>query len=242
MYLIGLEDKIFYDGQLNKLNMPAQEVNKMFTGTKAYGLTENRDMTAFQLGWDSVVMVEEKAGNLEILSIEHFSGGSFVDITEQFNPSHYHTVVTRAVDFCTFIYLNKGNKHILIHFDSYSDARANKLKEISEEMIGGNVFISLIPEEKKYLEIIAKAGIKNYVMLRSVDNARTYPEGVPECMKAINFNIFGHLEIGLTVYEGNTFLFGDVTNRFRGDGQFPCFRFLGEESAFDAVTNLLNFN
>lgn len=242
MYLIGLEDKIVYDGQHNKLNMPAQKVNKMFTGAKTYGLKENRDMTAFQLGWDSVVTVEEKAGNLEILSIENLSGKSFVDITEQFNLSHYNTVVTRAVDFCTFIHFNRGNEHILVHFDSYDDVRADKLKEIAGKMKGGNVFISLIPEEKKYLDIIARAGVKNCVMFRSVDNARTYRSGVPECMKSINFNIFGHLEIGLTAYDGNTFLFGDVTNRFRGDEQFPCFRFLGRESAFEAVKNLSNFN
>jgi len=241
MYLIGLEDKIFYDGQHHKLNMSAIEVNKMFTGAKVYGLNENRDMTAFQLGWDFVT-VEEKAGNLEILSIENLSDGSFVNITERFNLSHCNTVVTRAVDFCTFIHLKKGNEHILVHFDSYDDVRADKLNEIAKKMKGGNAFICLIPEEKKYLDIIAKAGIKNSVMLRRVDNARTYLNGVPECMNSLNFNLFGHLEIGLTVYDGNTFLFGDVTNRFRGDQQFPCFRFLGIESAFDAVISLLNFN
>lgn len=241
MYLIGIEDKIIYDRQNNKLNMLPQEVNAMFTGSETYGFTKNRATSVFQLGWDSVVTLVENEGKLHIEKIEELTAGNFVDITQNFCPLVYDTVITRAVDFCTFIHFTKGNKHVLVHFDEYDCVRENKLMEIAESMRDGYAFVSLIPDEKKYLEIIANANIKNSVMLRSVDNKVTYKKGVPGDLQLINYNIFGHLEIGLTINNGQVCLIGDVTNRLRGDKQFPYFRFLGKEAAFDAVVNLLNF-
>ncbi len=250
MGIIDLTNIIHYDGEKNRLNIGEDDANKLFTNGYGYNFDENIMGSVFQLGWDSVVMLVGQSGKLQIVKAEYLDNGQFKEV-EGAKDLRFDMVMTRAVDTCTFIHLNQGNKHVLCHLDSdteqKTDVRGLKLKELSDGLNGGSAFVTMIKGEEYYINQLT-GQTKITAKCRTINNLSYIRKKIPEKVEfyescADIINNFGHLEIGLKVTDTGVQLYGDVTNRFRGDGVIPCYRFLGINGFNTALINLLeDFN
>ncbi len=152
------------------------------------------------LGWDCVAKFEKTNEGFILKYIKILSGYENSSVLDKI----YEQVVTRAVDTCTFVYLECGNQIVLAHFSSTkNDVVMEEIKKILPDT-GENVtgICSYVKSEKnlnfyrKLLDSYANQAILPVIRDGLNDEAKYY----------------GHFEIGIYLNDQNeTELFGDVT-------------------------------
>lgn len=156
------------------------------------------------LGWDTVAKFKKQGGGFVLEEI--VAGGCGTEVLP--DETVYKTVVTAAVDTCTFVMLECGDSVVLAHLDR--GRLSSHFKEILE----------FLPAENRV------TGFCSYINDKQNDCSRTnfvrdlqkaYGNGIELCLRHyVNDSnpdhYCGHFEIGIYSDEnGITQLFGDVT-------------------------------
>lgn len=161
------------------------------------------ELGVYQLGWDSIVFGHIADGKFVLSQCEASTGN--------FEHCSVDSIVTRAVDTCTVIFLQQGNNFLYAHFNKSKSAGMFEKIELyftSHEQVHG--LCSLINEEESadFLKEI-QAVYDNKVV---VFERKIYDEG-----QTISHD--GHFEIGLYIANGSVEAYGDITtlNDFGGN-------------------------
>ncbi len=233
------EGKIILNTTSHRLIASIDDKNKFFENGNDYDNDLNKVISnrAYQLGWDSFIALRHEGEHLKIIEVMQKEGKEFKNVSGPDVLKPFDVVVTRAVDTCTFIYVNNGDMHYMFHLDKCDETRANFLVTKLKEIGGREALISLVRENQKYVKCFAGTGMATQVVVRSVNNFDTLPQKLKEPFASDpdQINIYGHFEIGIHASEGRVALFGDLTNRWRGDFQTPYYRFYGITELHNAI-------
>ncbi len=152
------------------------------------------------LGWDCVAKFEKTNEGFILKYIKILSDYENSSVLDKL----YKQVVTRAVDTCTFVYLECGNQIVLAHFSSTkNDVVMEEIKKIlpdtGERVTGICSYIKVEKNENFYHKLLASYA--NQAILPVIRDGLT-----------AEVRYYGHFEIGIYLNDQNeTELFGDVT-------------------------------
>ncbi len=202
-FTYGNNDIGFRDDAVGRISKAFLSGNGQLKDSKKISRAQsNLDFDVMQLGWGTVAkfMVTDEGFVLSYIKIcnesKHKSTVTANDLFGQ--------VVTRAVDTCTFVYLQSGDTVVLAHLDS--DEHTEGLQAIMALMPKTNKVVGFCSFIENDPGIPVKREFCNELK-------KLYGDGIKFCDRAtIGYLYYGHFEIGMYLNDDKAVdLFGDIT-------------------------------